>query len=248
MVFGWETPSIIAVLCSGQRELCNPPGQTLDTYSTLGKKIEGQNSTFSPGTDYHFASNSVFPQVWSLRAHLFSPFWKKARYSTPLLLKSVKTDEISSHTHLLYLPPLSCRGLYNAVSSKKSVHFVESFVSFYIGFAFDALTTDNSTGIRQKLKQSVPRYSTNLRPIIWVGSPENRRWKNILLLRIRRQFNVEFASTPDQSSRWPLHYTACSISTKNLVFKSHPAGAEQLRQWDKHSSKDLYSTLCHRLR
>jgi hypothetical protein len=41
---------------------------------------------------------------------------------------------------------------------KLSVHFVERFVRF----VFDALTTYNSTGIRQKLKQSVPRYSTNL--------------------------------------------------------------------------------------
>jgi hypothetical protein len=45
--------------CSCQRELCIPPGQTLDTYSTLGKEIEGQNSTLfhqglniiSPGTN-----------------------------------------------------------------------------------------------------------------------------------------------------------------------------------------------------
>jgi hypothetical protein len=39
---------------------------------------------------------------------------------------------------------------------KLSVHFVERFVHF----VFDALTTDNSTGIQQKWKQSVPRYST----------------------------------------------------------------------------------------
>jgi hypothetical protein len=44
---------------------------------------------------------------------------------------------------------------------------------------------------RQNLKQSVPRYSMNLRRIIWVGSPENRRWKNIWLLRIRREFDVD---------------------------------------------------------
>jgi hypothetical protein len=43
-----------------QRELCSPSGQTLDTYSTLGEKIEGQNSTHihqglnitSPGTHF----------------------------------------------------------------------------------------------------------------------------------------------------------------------------------------------------
>jgi hypothetical protein len=42
-----------------------PSGQTLDTYSTLGKKIEGQNSTFfhHAGTEYHFTRNSFFPQV-----------------------------------------------------------------------------------------------------------------------------------------------------------------------------------------
>jgi hypothetical protein len=54
-------------------------------------------------------------------------------------------------------------------------------------FVFDALTMDNSTGIRRKWKKSVPRYSTNLRRIIGVGSPENRRWKNIWLLRIRHR-------------------------------------------------------------
>jgi hypothetical protein len=63
-------------------------------------------------------------------------------------------------------------------------------------FVFDVLTTDNSTGIQQKWRQSVPRYSTNLRRIIWVGSPENRRWKNIWL-RIRRRICVD--------PRWPLH-------------------------------------------
>jgi hypothetical protein len=67
-------------------------------------------------------------------------------------------------------------------------------VGFVGRFVFDALTTVT----RQKWKQSVPRYSTNLRRIIWVGSPENRRWKNIWLLRIRRLFDIEFASTPDQ--------------------------------------------------
>jgi hypothetical protein len=70
---------------------------------------------------------------------------------------------------------------------KLSVHFVERSVRF----VFDALTTDNLTGIWQKWKHSVPRYSTNLRRIIWVGSPKNWRWKNILLRRIRRRFCVD---------------------------------------------------------
>jgi hypothetical protein len=76
-----------------------------------------------------------------------------------------------------------------------------AFWGALLHFVFDMLTTDNSTGSRQKLKQSVPRYSTNLRRIIWVGSPENRRWTNIWLLRIRRQFDVEDAPTPDQGGR-----------------------------------------------
>jgi hypothetical protein len=62
----------------------------------------------------------------------------------------------------------------------------------------------NSTGIRQKWKQSAPRYSTNLRRIMWVGSPDNRRWKNIWL-KIRRQFDVEFASTLDRTHIPNLH-------------------------------------------
>jgi hypothetical protein len=79
----------------------------------------------------------------------------------------------------------SCTG--DVCSMKLSVYFEESFIHF----VFDMLTTDNSTGIRQKLKQSGPRYSMNLRRIIWVGSPENWRWKNIWLLRIRRRIRVD---------------------------------------------------------
>jgi hypothetical protein len=33
--------------------------------------------TFSPGTEYHFARNLFFPQVWRLRAHHFFPVVKE---------------------------------------------------------------------------------------------------------------------------------------------------------------------------
>jgi hypothetical protein len=48
-----------------------------------------------------------------------------------------------------------------------------------------------------------------------VDSPENRRWKHIWFLRIRRQYDVEFASTPvtrgvqsliDRWMRWGYRY------------------------------------------
>jgi hypothetical protein len=61
----------------------------------------------------------------------------------------------------------SYAGTYNVCYMKLSVHYLERFIRF----VFDVLTTDNSTGIRQKWKQSVPRYSTNLRRIIWVRLP-----------------------------------------------------------------------------
>jgi hypothetical protein len=78
-----------------------------------------------------------------------------------------------------------------------SVHcaFEEGFVG--LRFVFDALTTDNLTGIRQKWKQSVPRYSTNLRRIF--------EW-------VRQKIDGEkifgssgFAVNSTSNSRWPLH-------------------------------------------
>jgi hypothetical protein len=63
--------------CSGQRELITP-GQTLDTYSTLGKKIDGQISTLfhqglniiCPGTNFflRFESSELFIAKRSISA------------------------------------------------------------------------------------------------------------------------------------------------------------------------------------
>jgi hypothetical protein len=132
-------------LCSGQRELCTPSGQTLDTYSTLGEKMEGQNSTL-----FHQGLNIISPGT-----HFFLRF-----EGSELTIFSLPRDQHGyqlpiNHQHINYM--------------KLSVHcaFEEGFVG--LRFVFDALTTDNSTGIRQKLKQSVPRYSTNLWRIFeWV--------------------------------------------------------------------------------
>jgi hypothetical protein len=72
---------------------------------------------------------------------------------------------------------------------KLSVHFVERFVRF----VFDALTTDNSTGIR-KISQVFDEFT----PHNLSGFAIKSTVKKYLLLRIRRQFDIEFASTPDQ--------------------------------------------------
>jgi hypothetical protein len=71
---------------------------------------------------------------------------------------------------------------------KLSVHFVERFVH--------ALTTDNSTGIRQKWKQSVPRYSTTL--------CRRKSTEKIFC----SGFNVEFASTPARV------HTSCGLTCR----------------------------------
>jgi hypothetical protein len=82
----FEISRCLNTLCSGERELCTPSGQTLGTYSTLGKKIEGHNSTLniiSPGT--HFSSG-----LKSRSSPSFPCCERKARYSTPVLLVTNK--------------------------------------------------------------------------------------------------------------------------------------------------------------
>jgi hypothetical protein len=176
-------------------------------FDTWGKNRGPKFYTFSPGTEYHFTRNSFFPQVWRLRAHHFflvvkerPGIWHQRCWlqiniiDVELVLWTfLETDQLPiNHQHTSY--------------KKLSVHcaFEEGFVGLH--FVFDST----------KWKKSVPSYSTNLRYIIWVGSPENRRWKNIWLLRIRRQF----ASTPDQGGteftltaaqdQGSLRATACS--------------------------------------
>jgi hypothetical protein len=108
------------------------------------------------------------------------------------------------------------------------VHFEERFVHFIV---FDALTTDNST----KIKKSVPRYSTNLRRIIWVGSPENRRWKNIWLLRIRRRIRVD-----PRPGGYRVHVDRCINNEQNKVtehthaFITDISQTNPLLQWPSH--------------
>jgi hypothetical protein len=175
------------------------------TIRHLGKNRGPEFDTFSPGTEYHFARNSFFPKVWRLRPHHFFPVVN----STPVLLQVtnkyywcwIGVVDLPWDRHSYQLPINHQHTNY----MKLYVHcaFEEGFVGLH--FVFDGLTTDNSTGIRQKWKQSVPRYSTNLRCIIWVGSPENRQWKHIWLLRIRRRIRVDPWPWGVQNSRWPLH-------------------------------------------
>jgi hypothetical protein len=68
-----------------------PPGQTLDTYLTLGEKNIGPGfDTFSPGTEYHFARNSFFSSGLKAQSSPFFPVVKERPGSTPVLLVTNK--------------------------------------------------------------------------------------------------------------------------------------------------------------
>jgi hypothetical protein len=127
-----------------------PWSDTRHLFDTWGNKNRGPEfHTFSPGTEYHFARNSFFPQVWRLWALI----WKKGQaFDTTITEISKNGWNIEPH------PPPTCHchrvEAYNVCYVKLSMHFVEHFVRFL----FDALTTDNPIGIWQKWKQSVPRY------------------------------------------------------------------------------------------
>jgi hypothetical protein len=176
-------------------------------HSTLGGKSKGPDfNTFSPGTEYHFARNSFFLQVWRLGAHHFFPVVKERpgiRHQYYWLQINIIHVEFNCVVDL----PRDRRGYHLPINDqhtsyvKLSVHcaFEEGFIG--LCFVFDALTIDNSTGIRQKLKQSVPRYSTNLLRIIWVGSTVKKYLvPRDSMLNLRRPLTRGV-----HSSHWPLH-------------------------------------------
>jgi hypothetical protein len=110
--------------------------------------------TFPPGTEYHFARNSFSS---GLRAHVkSSPFFPVVKE------RPVTNKYYSCWIGVVGLPrdrhgyQLQINHQHTSYNMKLSVHcaFEEGFVG--LRFVFDALITDNSTGIRQKLKQSVP--------------------------------------------------------------------------------------------
>jgi hypothetical protein len=56
-----------------------PSSHTRHLFDTWEKNRGPEFNTFSPGTEYHFARNSFFPQAWRLRAHHFSLLWTKGQ-------------------------------------------------------------------------------------------------------------------------------------------------------------------------
>jgi hypothetical protein len=130
-----------ATLCSGQRELCTP----LVRHSNRGPEFD----TFSPGTEYHFARNSFFSSGWRLRAHHFSLLWKKGQ---------VFDTSVTGYKYywcwIGYQLPINLQH----TRYMKLFAFEEGVVD--LRFVFDAPTTDNSTGIRQKWKQSAHKLMT----------------------------------------------------------------------------------------
>jgi hypothetical protein len=50
---------------------------TRHLFDTWEKNRAPEFNTFPPGTEYNFARNSFFPQVWRLRAHHFFPLVKE---------------------------------------------------------------------------------------------------------------------------------------------------------------------------
>jgi hypothetical protein len=57
-----------------------PSGQTLDTYSTLGEKIEGQNSTlFHQGLNIISPGIPLFLRFEGSELTIFSLLWKKGQ-------------------------------------------------------------------------------------------------------------------------------------------------------------------------
>jgi hypothetical protein len=140
----WVGQVLFLVWCSGQRELCTPSGQTLDTYSTLGEKIRGPDfDTFSPGTEYNFARNSFVPQVWrpGIRHQCY---WLQINiiHVELVLWTFLETDMAITqlpinhqHTSYMYM--------------KLSVHcaFEQGFIG--LRYVYDVLTTDNSTSNSQ---------------------------------------------------------------------------------------------------
>jgi hypothetical protein len=131
---------------------------------TWEKNRGSEFDTFSPGTDNHFARNSFFLRVEGSELTIFPSQAccdRKARYSTLVLLVTNKyyscwigVVDLPRDRHGYQLPINRQHTSY----MKLSVHcaFEEGFVG--LRFVFDALTADNSTGIRQKWKQSLRPY------------------------------------------------------------------------------------------
>jgi hypothetical protein len=69
----------------------NSVPQTLDTYSTLGKKIEGQISTlFYQGLNIISPGTHLFLRFEGSELTIIPCYERKARYSTPVLLVTNK--------------------------------------------------------------------------------------------------------------------------------------------------------------
>jgi hypothetical protein len=89
-----------------------PWSDTRHLFDTLEKNKRARIKTlFRRGLNIISPGTNFFLRFEGSELTIFSPCFEiKARCSTPLLLKSVKTGEISNHP-TSYLPPPSCRGL-----------------------------------------------------------------------------------------------------------------------------------------
>jgi hypothetical protein len=131
---------------------------TRHLFDTWGKKKRARIrfDTFSPGTEYHFARNSFFPQVWRLRAHHVFPVVKE-RPGIRHQCCWLQINIIKCWICVVDLP----RPTWLSASNKPPAHQLYEVIRALriwrgLRFVFDALTTDNSTGIRQKWKQQYP--------------------------------------------------------------------------------------------
>jgi hypothetical protein len=130
-----------------------------DTWHLGGGGNRGPEfDSFSPGTEHHFARNSFVPQVWRLRAHHLFPVVKETpgiRHQCYWLQINIVHVELVLWTFLEtdmtgYRLPINHQ---HTSCMKLSMHCAfEGFVG--LCFIFDVLTTDNSTGIRQKMKKN----------------------------------------------------------------------------------------------
>jgi hypothetical protein len=86
-----------------------PWSDTRNLFDTWEQNRGPEFDTFSPGTEIISPGTGLEAQS--------SPFFRPVLKQRPLVFDttvteiSVKTGEISDHTHLLCLPPPSCRGL-----------------------------------------------------------------------------------------------------------------------------------------
>jgi hypothetical protein len=152
---------------------------TRHLFDTWEKNRRPEFDTFSPGPEYHFARNSFFPQAWRLGPHHLFPvvkerpgirhqcYWLQIHYiHTELVLWTfLETDK---RVGLTSFKSVSASSKPPALWSYPCIAHLRGLrrPTFCIRRADNMTDTCNSTGIRQKWKQSVPR---NLRRIIWVG-------------------------------------------------------------------------------